>query len=196
MNPERPFSSGQPEFAIIGMARMFVGHEFPNNRLGFAAAMALLREQHDRTLPPAPTRTRLQQVVAQEDLVITVTEQFAALALDQDDWETALMGANHLYAYGDTDLKDALGGRTFALSLQHHRALAERIQARFTATDRYLSGIGVPMAAEIEELRARGDTQRELELVRGLIHIVALNGTLGEEAKRQFDPFAVFNIEK
>lgn len=196
MNPERPFSSGQPEFAVIGVARMLTKIEFPNNRLGYATAIALLKEQHDRTQPPTATRLQLQQLVAQEDLVIQMTEQFSAIALDDEDWQFALMGANHLHAYGDIDLKDSLGGRAFALSLQHHRALAERIRAKFTTTDRFLSGVGAPMIAEIEALRTKGDTQRELELVRGLIHTVALNGTLGEEAKRQFDPFAVFNIEK
>lgn len=51
------------------------------------------------------------------------------------------------------------------------------------------------MFSEIEQLRSQGNQQRELELLRGVIHTVALNGTLGEGTKQRFDPSALVHIE-
>ncbi|OGY12399.1 MAG: hypothetical protein A3F61_04045 [Candidatus Blackburnbacteria bacterium RIFCSPHIGHO2_12_FULL_41_13b] len=196
ISPERPFSSGQPEFAIIGMARMFAGREFPNNRYGLAEAMVLLREQHERTLPGL-IGARLHYMVAQDDLlVVATTEQLASLALENDDYQDALMGANYLYAYGDVDFRGSLGVGAFALSLGYHRAFAERVRDRFSSVDPYLTTFGEQMFEEIQGIRTRGDTYRELGLLRAIVNTVALNGTLGEKAKQQFDPFAVFYIEK
>ncbi len=195
MSPERSYTPRDPEFAFLGMAHMFTGIDYPNNPQGLNAATAALREQHERIMPPAPTRARLQQVVAQRDPLIRMTEQMAAIALDADDYEAALLSANHLHAYGEIDFKDSLGGEAFDLSLRTHRALAERIRNRFSSSDPYLRVVGGQMFTEIEQLRNQGDSPRELELLRGIIHTAALNGTLGAEAKQRFDPFAVVHIE-
>ena len=148
-NPERPFLPMDPEFAVIGMAHMFTGVNYPNNRQGLADARAALVAQHESVMPPVPTRARLQQVVAQREPVIGMAEQMAALALDDDDYETALAAANHLHAFGDIDYKDSLGGHAFDLSLQTHRALAERIRERFSTRDPYLRVVGGQMFREI-----------------------------------------------
>ena len=195
MCPERSFSPQDPEFAFIGMAQMFTGEDYPNNPRGLSAAKAVLVAQHERIMPPAPTRAKLQQLIAQKDPVIEVTEQMAALALGTDDYETALTAANFLHAFGDIDYKDSLGGEVFELSLRTHRALTERIRDRFAARDPFLRVTGGQIFAEIEQLRRQGNSPRELELLRGIIHTVAVNGTLGEGAKQKFDPFAVVHIE-
>lgn len=194
-NSERPFSPRDPEFALIGLAQTFIGLNYPNNRQGLIAARAALVVQHERVMPPAPTRARLKQVVAQREPVIGITEQMAAIAIDADDYEAALAAANYLHAFGDIDYKDSLGGQAFELSLRTHRALSERIRDRFSALDPFLRIAGGKMFREIEQLRQQNDSPRELELLRGLIHMIALNGTLGEEAKQKFDPFAVVQIE-
>lgn len=195
MSPERSYSPRDSEFAFIGMAHMFTGVSYPNNSQGLSDATAALRAQHERVLPPAPTRARLQQVVARRDPLIRMAEQMAAIALNTDDYGAALTAANHLHTYGEIDYKDSLGGEIFELSLMIHRALAEIIRDRFSACDPYLRMVGGQMFAKIEQLRAEGDAPRELELLRGVIHMTALNGTLGEEAKQNFDPFAVVKIE-
>jgi hypothetical protein len=49
------------------------------------------------------------------------------------------------------------------------------------------------LCADIEARRERQDYHEELKLLRGLIHTVALNGTLRERAKQKFDPFVVLH---
>lgn len=96
---------------------------------------------------------------------------------------------------GEIDYKDSLGGEAFDLSLRTHRAFAERIRDRFSVSDLHLRLKGHQIFAEIEMLRQQGNSLKELELLRGVIHIVALNGTLGDKAKQKFDPFAVVQVE-
>lgn len=194
-DPERSFTPQDPEFAVIGMANMFFGREFPNSRQGLNEALSALRVQHEKVMPPTSSRTQLLQIVVQKDPVIETTEQMAAIALEDDDYESALLTANHLYAYGEADFNDSLGGEAFRLSLSTHRLLAQRIRDKFSTQDPYLRVAGQMMFSEIEQLRSQGNKQRELELLRGIIHTVALNGTIGESAKQRFDPSALVHIE-
>lgn len=108
--PERQFTPFDPEFAAIGMAHMFFGREFPSSQQGLNEALASLRLQRESIMPPTSTRAQLLQLVAQRDPIIETTEQMAAIALSDDDYEAALLTTNHLYAYGDVDFKDSLGG--------------------------------------------------------------------------------------
>lgn len=195
MSQEHQFSPREREIAFLGIAHKFTGINFPYNAQGLRAATAALRSQHEKIMPPTHTRVQLLQIVAQQDPIIRTTEQMAAIALEEDDYEAALSTANHLHAYGEINCKDSLGGEAFDLSLRTHRALAEKIRDRFSASDSYLRFAGTKMFAEIEENRQKDNFVRELELLRGLIHMTAINGTLGEKAKQQFDPFAIVQIE-
>lgn len=195
MSQERQFPPIDPEFAFLGLAHLFTGIDYPHNPQGLRDATAALRSQHEKVMPPTRTRVQLLHIVAQRDPIIRTTEQMAAIALDADDYETALSTANHLHAYGEIEYKDSLGGEAFDLSLKTHRALAERIRDRFSASDSYLMFAGTKMFTEIEQNRQKGNFPRELELLRGFIHMTALNGTLGEKARQQFDPFAIVQIE-
>src|SRR5215211_1947158 len=112
MSPEQRFTPMDEEFAIIGMASTFLGREFVNDRIGYENALEALREQQAKVAPPADA-ARISQLVAQQEPVVEITEQMAALALAQGDYETALSAANHLYAYGEVDFQDGLGGRAF-----------------------------------------------------------------------------------
>lgn len=195
MSQERQSSPIDPEIVFLELAHMFTGINYPHNPQGLRDATAALRSQHEKVMPPIHTRVQLLQIVAQRDPIIKATEQMAAVALDSDDYGAALSTANHLHAYGEIDYKDSLGGEAFDSSLKAHRAIAEKIRDRFSASDSYLMFAGTKMFTEIEQNRQNGNFVRELELLRGFIHMTALNGTLGEKAKQQFDPFAIVQIE-
>lgn len=195
MSQEHRFSSQDPEFALLGMAQMLTGVDYPNNPVGVGAAEAMLKAQHAIVMPPVRSRATLLHLVAQRDPIIQMSEHKATLSLEADDYETALQAANHLHAYGDIDYKDSLGGEVFDLSLRTHRTFAEKIRGRFSANDPYLRFAGRQIFMEIEELRRLGNQPQELILLRGIVHTVALNGTLGEKAKRQFDPYALVEIK-
>ncbi|GEM_PF-5617861 len=195
MSQERRFNPLDKESAYIQMARSFTGENYPDNKTGLKNAKAAMEAQHEKIMPPTRSREQLIRIVAQKNPIIETNEQFAAIAMEEDDYETALGTTNHLFAYGDIDYKDSLGGEAFNLSLRAHRALAEKIRENFSTRDLYLRSAGNKVFAEIEQLSIQGEFAKELEVLRGVIHMVAINGTLGEKAKQRFDPFAIAKLE-
>src|SRR6266480_7060834 len=97
-NPEHRFSSGDPKFAVIAMAKFFTGESYPNNQLGLQQSQVVLKTQHDRVMPSVRIDI-LQRLVVQKDSAITFAEKIASLALDANDYEAEIGDANHLYVY-------------------------------------------------------------------------------------------------
>lgn len=186
------FGRNDPELAIISMANMFFGKVFPNNRAGFAEAIQGLREQQQRIKNPMP-RNKILQMVANNDPQIFHTEHMVARALEANDVEAALLLLNHLFEYGEIAHQDFAQSQPFELSLNMHRKLAARLRTEYAKVDPYLREHGEAMFTEIEQLREEGNFHRELQLLQGIIHAVVVNGTLGEEAKKHFDPFAIIS---
>jgi len=190
--PERSTPPGA-QFAILGMAQMYFGREFSNTDAGFEAAIKALDEQHVRVQPPVPDKLRITEVVRDEHPVIDIAEQMADMGIALEDYELALTAANHLYAFGDVDYQDFLGGRAFNAALQVHRRFYDLVNERFSDVDPYLRGAGQIMSADIADMQAQGKLYEELRLRRAVIHMLAFNGTLGDAARALFDPFAVIH---
>lgn len=187
----------QPEarIAIIGMASMLTGRKFDNSPAGFEMAIGLLTAQHEKVQPPA-IRTRLYKAVSNNDPIIDFSEQMFALALHENDFFTALSASNHLFAYAEIDYNDSLGNHALALALRSHRDFAKIILEQFSNRDPYLKMFGSVVFDDAKKLGEEGDTWKEIILLRGLIHLIAINGTLGIETKEHVDPFALFHKEK
>jgi hypothetical protein len=134
-------------------------------------------------------------MVVQRDPLIRTTEQMATLALDAEDYPAALSAANHLHAYGEVYLKDAVGEEAFDLSLGVHRRFGTVIYDKFGGRDVFLRHSGAWVFKDIATAVGNGDRPREYTLIRSIPHVTALNGTLGPEAKQLFDPFALGSIE-
>lgn len=195
MTRESSFSPQDPEFAYIGMAQQFTGQNYPNNESGLEQARAALEVQHQSTLPPIIDKMQAYELI-KEGAVIDMTEQMAALAIRDGDYDAALLTTNHLFFYGDIDFQDSMGGRAFNHSLNLHRALAEKIQIEFGARDQFLRFLQRSVFSDAEQLRRQGSYDRELQILRGFVHMVALDGTLGSEARKRFDPHAVAAFSK
>jgi hypothetical protein len=183
------------EFAVIGMAEAFSGADFPNDRQGLHLALIALQEQHDKVQPPVPDLLKITEVVIERDPIIKLSEQMAAMGTESEDYELALAATNNLFAFGEADYQDSLGGDAFGLSVRAHRDLARHIVEKYSATDPYLRVAGLQVLDEALADLDHGDAHRGLKVIRGLIHTVALNGTLGEAAKAKFDPYALLNIQ-
>lgn len=180
----------EADAAAITIASQFIGKEIPFTDMGTRAARVILEAQHKKILPSID-RVVIQRAVAVHDPIIELTEQTASLSLSEEDFETALLGANHLYAYAEIDHNDSMGGRSLNLALRVHRQFTEVIQGRFLTTDPYLRIGWQRISPDIERFRKSADYLSELQLLRGVVNMVAFNGTLGEKAKSWFDPFAI-----
>lgn len=196
MIPELEFSLGDPRNVPVTVAKKFTGEQFPHTNAGLEAAMVVLTTQHEKTLPPGQTPLLLHQIVARKDSIIRETEQMSALALAEGDFEAAILTANYLHAYGEIDYQDSLGGEAFELSLRTHRALSGMVFSRFAHVDPFLRVAAPRLLTDLDALKKTGKTAEEIKILRTIIHEAALNGTLGEDAKQQFDPFAVVAILK
>lgn len=188
------FTPMDPELAIIGMAHAFLGIDFSNDRPGLQLALAALEEQHARVQPPVPDQLRITEVVVERNPVIRVSEQMAAIGIESEDYELAIGATNNLFAFGEADYQDSLGGEAFGLSLNAHLDLARHIVEKFSEVDPFLRVAGRRVFEEASTDCEQGDSHKGLGVLRGLIHTVALNGTLGEAAKSKFDPYSVVQM--
>lgn len=186
----------QTEISVIGMAQLFAERRLSFDRIGFIGALAILQAQLEKARPHRSERPLFRRLITDDDPMIKITETMAALAITKHDHASALVTANTLYDFGETDYQDGLGGRAFALSLRTHRNLAAIIIEEYRDTDPYLRAGFEQLQTEITAVQARGDEHTELGHWRAMIHAVALNGTLGPEAKAYFDPTAIVTIGK
>jgi len=187
---KRDPQSALNRMAVLGMANMFFGRRFPNDDAGYEAAVLALYEQHVKIQPRVPDQLRITEVVIEENPLIVFSEDMIDAGLDDSDYEVVMTAANYLFVFGEADYNDSLGGRAFQASWGAHSKIAAHIREKFGDSDPYMLGGGERMITEIAEME-RVDTHRGLQLARGLIHTVAFNGTLGPEARQQFDPYAV-----
>lgn len=188
-SPEFGFIN-EPWREITQIGREFTGVDYSDDRRGYNNALSALKAQHARVklaLPP----DLIRELVRRNDPIIGQTATRVVEALNQSAWADALRDANALYAYGDIAYKDFTGGEALDSALAVHRTFSGRLRERFGTTDPYLRNFVIRMDPEIAVLRQGGRKAEELELIRGNIHTVALNGTLGDEAKQYFDPATV-----
>ena len=193
-HPERPIHPADPRFSFISMASMLTGEIYGLNNSGLQEATTALRTQHAKiSLQMAPET--LRRTVETKDPVIKATEESAVKSIKEGDFEAALESANYLNEYAEIDYKDSLGGEALQLSLETHRLFAATVLARYSDVDPFLKRGFPGMVSDITYAAATKNFAKELELIRGMIHMTALNGTLGEGAKQKFDPFAIGTIE-
>lgn len=98
---------------------------------------------------------------------------------------------NHLFAFAQVEREEQIEGIASSYSVRTHRALAARVRDEFGLIDPYLRKVGPRVFADADSLRASGDVVHEEYSLRRVIHMTALNETLGGAAKQYFDPYAL-----
>ena len=191
-SPENRFGSQYEDFAFLGLAGLVTGRDFPNSQDGLTEAIAAMQIQHQKVMPNF-SYDEAAYLVSQWEPV-HVAEVMGQSALSAEVFDEVLYFSNQLFVFGEVDLQRDLGNRAFQISLQFHRQFADLIRERFSGTDPYLIMAGKATYSDIEKLREAGDEQVELTILRGVIHMIALNGTLGGKAKEQVDPMAIASL--
>lgn len=193
-NQERNFYSS-PKDVLFGIASKFTGKHYQRNRWGEEEAFIVLQNQHKEVMPEI-TGLQLFRDILRKPQTVRLIGQMAVSALDQDNYPQALYSANYACKYAETDYMDCLGGGAIEIALKVHRIFAEKIREAFFYNDPFLKRHEGNMLVEINDLRRQENHMGELVILREMVHSVALNGTLGEEAKRFFDPFALLDVRR
>lgn len=191
---EPAFLPEDAQYVVIAMANILFGIDYSNDQTGFELALSALNEQHARVQPPVSDQFGVAGLVVRQNPVIKRSEEKAATAVGDGDYGLALEYTNHLFVFGETDYLDSLGGRAFTSSLRVHLDFARLIVERFSANDPYLQVTGRRSYEEAKVQYDHGNFYQGLAQLRGLIHIAALAGTLGDAAKSNFDPYAIVRI--
>lgn len=196
LNREIEPSPEDKDGILLEMAFMFDGVDYCNGgtREELQRAKKILIDQHRKVMPKF-TREKVY-VLAQNDSLINAFSQTFHNALLKDNLSVALGSLNSLHAFGNMDYNDSLGGKAFAASLEAHRAFAKKIFNDFIDYSQHLSPLKKSMLVEIAHYREQREPAKELSKLREIIHLTTLHGVLGEDPKRQFDPFALKIIEK
>ncbi len=196
MAVEGDFPADSPRYKVIDVARKFSGLSIPPNSDGYRDAIKILEVQMEAVLPPERDKIQLYRLIAQRDPVVVLTEQRFYQGFFGGDNGLALEALNHLSVYGEVDYNDFAGDYALPSALLTHRAVLERIKSEIWARSFFIRQQGGRILADIERFKARQDRKREINHMRALIHNVVLEGNLGKEAKRQFDPSAVFSFKR
>lgn len=151
------------------------------------------RERSQELMPPGSEdlNSFRDMIATGGGLIATIPEQVASDALYNGDYHKALEVGNHVYFFGELAYQDQLNILIFLNSVSFHREFANRLREKFGDQDLYLKVTGPIAFRVMEEARETKNFHRELQIARGTIHSVALNGTLGRDAKRAVDPLAI-----
>lgn len=189
---EGRFRPSDPEFAFLGVAGALAGRMFENSDQGYTEAIATMQARHQQVMPRyTPEEV---EVLVRRGEPVEIAEALGELSLDRGEFADAMFFGHQLYAYGEVDRQRDLGNQAFQTSLRFHRSMAEEIERRFGEVDPYLRMSGRETLVDAQRLREVGDEEDELRVLRGLVGVVALNGTLGEEAKENVDPMAIMRF--
>ncbi len=192
MYQERRITPQDNEFRFIELADTFFQRSFPSTDHGYTAARKALIEQ-SKKVTPSPTTQELIRRNSEKGF-FRKFETGITKALEEERYALALKNANQLYAYGEVDRRDfGSSYGIYGLSLKAHRTLADNVITRFSDQDQYLTTNSVQITDKYRCLKKRDD-HGELMFLRRVIHRVALNWTLGDSARQQFDPFAVLRM--
>lgn len=188
---DRVYHPEDPEYAFIGLASHFTTR-LPQTVQGYIRAIAILQEQHQKIMPKFAYDVLKQS--ASDSTIVDTIEQMASLSISSHDYSTALDMANYLYILGDIDQNENLGNHAFEKSFAFHKTFGDIILHEYSSTDPYLQFAGAAIMTDITKYEEIGNDQEALNLLRGLIHTVALNGTLGKDAKSFIDPMAIVSF--
>lgn len=195
-NPEFERSLNENDGVLLEMAFLFDGVDYceGGSKKELQRAKDILNQQHRKVMPKF-TRDKMF-VLARNDSLINAFLQTFNNALSKNNFPDALGSLNSLYAFGNIVYMDSLSGKGFAASLEAHRTFADRILHDFIDNSQLWAPYKKSMLNEVAVHRKQGGPAKELGKLRQIIHLTALEGTLGEAAKQQFDPFAVVAIER
>jgi hypothetical protein len=195
-NPEFESNLNENDGNLLEMAFIFdrVDYCEGGSKKEIQRAKDILTAQHRKVMPKF-TRDKMHMLAQNESLINMISQTFHNAFL-KDDLATSLRYLNNLHAFGNFDYLDSLGGKAFTASLEAHRTFAKRISDDFIDKSQLLSPYKESMLDEVAVYREQNEPSKELGKLRQLIHITALEGSLGEKAKQQFDPFAVIAIER
>lgn len=174
---------------FITVTNMALERNIPNDESGFTEAISLAQLRHQELMPP-------YNLMAMEGFVIhgepiENAERDGKNALKGGNFEQALYYGNWLFAYGQVDLTYNLGSQAFQKALNYHQVLAFEINRQFGATDSFLKEHGPSMFEDVSRLLELGDEQEAFKILRAIVHVVAANGTLGEDARKRADVLAL-----
>ena len=178
--------------SVITIASEFSQLNLEMNDKGYQNACEILIEQHKRiSFPFRETREDLLQLATNESNTTQFVETRDELGIDVSNYYNALTNANNLFNCAQKDIQESLNYFMFNFALKNHRKLFNNIYVNFKMTDPLLTKSGIKILNELEMVVNSNDQVNELHILRGVIHRIALNGTLGDEAKKCFDPFAL-----
>jgi hypothetical protein len=192
--PEREFRPGSIEADVMAIVRKFTGTPYPLNSFGLTLAHIDMQNQHARVRLRTPI-SEVRGLVIRKDPIIRSTAEDTMQFGVARQYAQALQSANFLHEYGAVDHQDSLGGEALNLSLNAHRLLMGMLLTDFRETDSFLSTKWDRLSPEIDRSVEAGDRAREEYLLRMAIHSVVLNGTLGEDAKEYWDPYALITVD-
>lgn len=181
---------------LLELAFMFDGVDYceGGSKKELQRAKDVLTAQHRKVMPKF-TKDKMY-ILSQNESLINAFSQTFHHAILKNNLAIALGSLNSLYAFGNMDYNDSLGGKAFYATLEAHRTFADIILNDYIDDNQILSPLKKRMLAEIAHYREQNEPLKEVNKLRQIIHVTILDGTLGEDAKRQFDPFAIVAIEK
>lgn len=186
---------GEAKERVQALISALAEEVFPDEYFGgdIERIVQRFRERSQELMPPESVDLTTHRKIASHGagVMITVIENVASDALYERDYHKALEVGNHLYFYGELAYQDNLQSLAYIQAVGFHSEFAHKVLKEFGDRDSYLQRSGEIAFKELEVARVSKDHHRELEIARGIVHSVALNGTLGDKAKRAVDPLAI-----
>lgn len=190
MERRRPHESAmKTPYVFLSLVHMLSGIKFSHDRTGLSQAYKMVRQRNERLLYPDNDINLIKNIRTRGK--IEKLEEEAGEAISKGVYIQSLKLSNWMYAYGNTDLTYRLGGKALQASYRYHKYLGMHVARNFLHKDPYLKKYFFRFYDDVVQARKQNDFLKELALWRAMIHVVALNGSLGEPARQYVDLLAL-----
>jgi len=180
--------------AIIAFGTKLFQEDFADTEGELQGLFDRFQQRHFELMPPYLNDTATHRGIAEHPLIPHEMANIAQDELDREDFGKALEHGNHTYYYGELAHQDGLSPFALILSFVFHKNFTRAIVERFKDQDPTLRNSGEETLRKIKEFEAIKDLHSAVELSRALIHMTALQGILGEDARKAVDPLAIVAI--